>query len=681
MTLTRRLHLLIVVPLLALTLAVGWISARGMANNNADLEELLQVQASANRAFALLLVQEDASKAILIDPNRLADYSAAKLAAYDEHKKLLRELDGRITDPAVAELLDVLEKLDTETLRPLDTRILEQLFEDPAVARRLYFEEYEPNHAAYEATIRRMVDGAEGAVSSEGAAVRRKNLTSLGEILGVMFLGTLTVAITIQVLGGRVEQVNADLRSLLRGMDEGMFSFDAKGGISRQRSQALAEILPDSDGIESIYTFVERYSGLPRENVETCLALLWASEDDGFYSPFEATITFLPSVLQLPGDRVVRLQYKAGFGPAGVLERVYVNARDVTEQLRTEQEARLQAERAHRIGLAASNPEAFLSFQQEIGDLLAIVKGELGNGSPAIDVLKRHLHTIKGSTGTSGFRGVSRRVHDLEEELGVAGCSEGFRASVAVMATQFEAECHDVREVLGIERAIDIRWVSSRKLAALVGAVRVRGDAQLLESVEDLDRRPIGDLLVRHRRYLLDLSERRQELAPNVVFEEGSAEISQAEVEPVDAILSHLLRNAVDHGLEAPALRDAAGKPRAGTIRIACRRDSGKLVWTVTDDGRGIPVDDLARKMVTLGLWNEQQATTASWDEKVALAFLPGLSSQGEATETSGRGIGMDAVRRHVEALGGQATLTTEPGTETRVTLVLPTIDARSVAA
>lgn len=81
----------------------------------------------------------------------------------------------------------------------------------------------------------------------------------------------------------------------------------------------------------------------------------------------------------------------------------------------------------------------------------------------------------------------------------------------------------------------------------------------------------------------------------------------------------------------------------------------------------------VARKMVARGLWNAERAEAVAWDEKVALAFVPGLSSQTETTETSGRGIGIDAVRRHVEALGGEALLSTAPGRETRVTLVVPT--------
>src|SRR5262245_25294181 len=101
MSLGTRLHLLVVVPLLVVTVVVAAITAGGLSSNARRLQAALLVEGEANRAFSLLLVQEDTTKAILIDPNRLPDYAAAKLAAYDEHKALLGRLEGRLTDPQV----------------------------------------------------------------------------------------------------------------------------------------------------------------------------------------------------------------------------------------------------------------------------------------------------------------------------------------------------------------------------------------------------------------------------------------------------------------------------------------------------------------------------------------------------------------------------------------------------
>ena len=116
----------------------------------------------------------------------------------------------------------------------------------------------------------------------------------------------------------------------------------------------------------------------------------------------------------------------------------------------------------------------------------------------------------------------------------------------------------------------------------------------------------------------------------------------------------------------------AAGKPPHGTIEISCERHRDGLRWIVRDDGRGIDVDALAAAMVAKGAWSQQKAATASYEEKLALVFAVGLSSAVEVTETSGRGVGMDAVRAHVHAQGGALSLTTRPGHGATITIDLP---------
>jgi HPt (histidine-containing phosphotransfer) domain-containing protein len=676
MTLTRRLHLLIVLPLLVVTLAVAAITTRALSTNAAVLEEALRTEAQANRAWSLLLVQEDTSKAILIDPDRLADYSAPKLAAYDEHQALLQTLRQETKDPQARAGLAELARIDSETLRPLDTRILELLFEDPAAARRLYFEQYEPHHARYEAGIRKLVEDARAAVAYETEASRARDHASLAKILSVLIGSIAIIAVVIQILGQRVQRGQEQLRSLLRGMDEGMFYFDQQGAISEQRSDALAELLPGSEQVQTLADFYERFAQVQRENVEACLRLLWAPEDDGFYSPFEATTTLLPGEIVLPDQHIVRLRYQAGMDSAGKLVRVYVNARDVTLELQTEREARLQQERADRIGIAAAGPEGFLAFQKEMDGLFAELEHAASQELPPLELLARHLHTIKGSSGTSAFRSTASRAHALEDKLLESGPDESFQAALREAREQWSLEARDVRQVLGLDQTTDMRRVSVRKLLTLAAEVRQRRDEILLERVNDLERRPIAEQLERHRRYVLDLLARRELPPAEVVFEEGSAELNVLEVQLVDGILPHLLRNAVDHGLESTFERERAGKAPICKLTIGCRREGGHILWTITDDGRGIPGDELARKMVANGKWDAQRAASATWQEKIGLALLSGLSSAAQVSETSGRGVGLDAVYKHVSALGGEMTLRSTPGRGTTITLSIPSSPA-----
>ena len=143
-------------------------------------------------------------------------------------------------------------------------------------------------------------------------------------------------------------------------------------------------------------------------------------------------------------------------------------------------------------------------------------------------------------------------------------------------------------------------------------------------------------------------------------------------LDKLEAPLSHLIRNALDHGLETPAEREAAGKPATGTIRLDARHRAGMLNITLTDDGRGVDVERLRAKAVSRGLVAPQVAGQLSEVELLEFLFLPGFSTKEQVTEISGRGVGLDVVQTMVKAVGGSVRVATQPGRQTVFTLQLP---------
>ncbi len=143
-------------------------------------------------------------------------------------------------------------------------------------------------------------------------------------------------------------------------------------------------------------------------------------------------------------------------------------------------------------------------------------------------------------------------------------------------------------------------------------------------------------------------------------------------LEKLDAPLNHLLRNAVDHGLEPVEARQAAGKPEAGTIRVEARHRGGMLAITISDDGRGIDMEALRRKVVERGLTTAAVAQDLGEAELLEFLFLPGFSTAGAVTEFSGRGVGLDVVQTVVRQVGGTVRITTQPGRGTTFHLQLP---------
>ena len=143
-------------------------------------------------------------------------------------------------------------------------------------------------------------------------------------------------------------------------------------------------------------------------------------------------------------------------------------------------------------------------------------------------------------------------------------------------------------------------------------------------------------------------------------------------LEQIDAPLSHLLRNAVDHGIEPPAIRRAAGKRNEGTVRIEARHSAGFLLILVEDDGAGIDLVQLRAVIIARGMVSAETANALSEAEILEFLFLPGFSMRDQVTEISGRGVGLDIVKDMVKQVHGLVRVTTMHGRFTRFQLQLP---------
>ena len=157
-----------------------------------------------------------------------------------------------------------------------------------------------------------------------------------------------------------------------------------------------------------------------------------------------------------------------------------------------------------------------------------------------------------------------------------------------------------------------------------------------------------------------------------VLLAGAELELDRSILDRLSDPLVHLVRNAVDHGIEPPAQRAAAGKPEAGRLVIEARREKGHVCIEVRDDGAGIDLDRLRARAVELGMLHPDLAADLTPAQAAALVFRAGLSTAREVTEVSGRGVGMDAVRATVEALGGEVEIETQRGRGTTTRLRVP---------
>lgn len=155
-----------------------------------------------------------------------------------------------------------------------------------------------------------------------------------------------------------------------------------------------------------------------------------------------------------------------------------------------------------------------------------------------------------------------------------------------------------------------------------------------------------------------------------LVMEGENTEVDKTVIERLSDPITHMLRNAIDHGLEGPADREMEGKPPEGTVRLAALHRGGRIVIEVSDDGRGINRERVRNIAVTKGLIAEDAVLTD--EETDNLIFLPGFSTAEMISDLSGRGVGMDVVKRSVLALGGRISIGSEPGKGSKFTMSLP---------
>lgn len=180
---------------------------------------------------------------------------------------------------------------------------------------------------------------------------------------------------------------------------------------------------------------------------------------------------------------------------------------------------------------------------------------------------------------------------------------------------------------------------------------------------------PVGPIFHQHLRLVRDLAAAQGKQA-RLVVEGGEAEVDTAIVEGIRDPLTHMVRNAVDHGIEPPEVRRRRGKDPRGRILLRAFHEAGTIVIQVVDDGAGLPRERIAERAQVLGLVSDASKVT---DEEIGrLVFEPGLSTSETVTEISGRGVGMDVVRRNVEGLRGSVSVESREGAGTTVTLRLP---------
>jgi two-component system chemotaxis sensor kinase CheA len=222
--------------------------------------------------------------------------------------------------------------------------------------------------------------------------------------------------------------------------------------------------------------------------------------------------------------------------------------------------------------------------------------------------------------------------------------------------------------------------IAQSRLTQLAGSAADLGLRSVSEEIERLSGElrdtmmvlrmmPVASLFSRFRRLVHDLSrETGKEI--ELITEGETTEVDKTVIDRLADPLVHLVRNSIDHGLEPPADRAAAGKPTKGQVLLSAHQTGGEVIITIKDDGRGINRDRVRSKAESSGII--QPGASLTDQELLQLIFQPGFSTAAAVTNLSGRGVGMDVVKKTVEALRGTIDIASKPGEGSEVSLRIP---------
>lgn len=428
------------------------------------------------------------------------------------------------------------------------------------------------------------------------------------------------------------------------GIADGVVSIDLTGRVEYASRVATDWLGPVEGASAASWIFAEP---TPRATLELGLAQI---VDDVL--PFELCVAQLPTTTRR-GGRSLELEYRAIEGDTG--RALLIVLHDVTDRLASERAAaesrELQAVFTHIL----EDPTAWTHFAQEARLLVeATGTGRTPEG-------RRALHTLKGSAAVFGLARLAARCHELETQL-----TAGEGVDPQVVLAEAWAACEAMVSPLLPPADLEALKVWRGEIEWCLDALRAHSDPEEIQAT----------LLTWMQRPMSSMLDRLAAEASRVGTATGRAvdvEVSGGRLRAPDAVIDrlgpallHVVRNAVDHGIEEAEVRRQEGKAPEGHLVVRADRGPGTLVLTVEDDGRGIDWATLEQKAAAAGL---------SASDPHELVFLDGVSSRTEVTQTSGRGVGMGAARAACRALGGELTIESTRGRGTRVVATVPLVE------
>ncbi len=434
------------------------------------------------------------------------------------------------------------------------------------------------------------------------------------------------------------EAAHAHVRLVLDSVDQGFLLLDAQGrvlpGVSAAVGRWFGAVRPGEPFADGL--------GAVDPQLGAAFALGWAAVVEGWL-PVELALSQLPQTASVNG-RVLSLSYRESEG------RYVVKISDVTAEVERARAEAMEREQLALFRHLMHDRAGFVRFVGETSRLVdAVEKGEDGLS------LARELHTIKGNVGFFGLDTLAALCHDIEQ----AAAGRGGMPTASERAALREAWAGILDRVSGLvdrrgRPPIELEADEYTTFLAALGHGADHAQLSLMARSWTFERvrRPLRILADQAR----GLAQRLEHGEIDVDVDDGEIRLDPGPWAPFWSSLVHVVRNAVDHGLEQPDERRLAGKAESGRIGLRASFEGTKLMIDVSDDGRGVDWERIREVARTRGMPSDAQ------DDLVRALFTDGISTRTTVSEVSGRGVGMAAVAQATDALGGSIEVRSVPG-------------------
>ncbi|AET94486.1 CheA signal transduction histidine kinase (plasmid) [Burkholderia sp. YI23] len=452
----------------------------------------------------------------------------------------------------------------------------------------------------------------------------------------------------IQESSLQLKQRTADIQAMLQNMPQGILTIVPGAAIHPEYSAFLEAIFETRDlAGRPVMDVVFRNTNIGSDALAQVAAAIDSCLGEDIMNFDFNRHLLADEVVKDTGDgrsKVLDLSWSAITNEEGVIARLMLCVRDVTELKALAAEAGEQRRRLDMIGeVLAISQEKFERFMQSatsfVGENERIIREHDIPSKEAIAQLFRNMHTVKGNARTYSLQHLTGIVHDTEQRYDALRQPDG---NAHWNREDMIADLDRVKAALQSYAA-----VNEVSLGRKTTGARDDAASDSTESVQSALDAPL--------RSLPSLARELGKEAPRVGIDDHGCRIGKALSDPLANVFTHLLRNSIDHGIETASERVALGKTAAGSIRIEAQTVDDALRIALADDGRGLALGKIRAKAIERG-WIDAHAHVA--DEALAeFIFRAGFSTAQSVTEVSGRGVGMDAVREFVAREGGRIAL------------------------